>query len=57
MADLELGGDIEFISEEVAKIIDDAIYYVYGIKPEEAKEISTCYSKEKVNVWCGQIID
>ena len=37
MADLELGGDIEFISEEVAKIIDDAIYYVYGIKPEEAK--------------------
>ena len=39
MADHEVGGDIEFISEEVAKIIDDSIYHVYGIKQDENKEI------------------
>jgi len=52
------GGDQEFISEQVIKAIDDAIYASFGIKENDPnQQITTMYTKDKVNLWCSKIID
>ena len=48
----------EFISEEVMKIMDDAVNNLFGIREEsQEKNIMAPYSKEKANANIDNLID
>ena len=48
----------EFISEEVMKIMDDAVNNLFSIKEDQAeKDIKAIYNKEKANVNINNLID
>lgn len=48
----------EFISEEVMKILDDAVNNLFGIREEHAdKDVNAIYNKEKANININNLID